>query len=315
MDLIKKSKLVSLLNRVLRQEGKHTNESEIMYVCPFHRAINNVSRKKFGIKLDTAEYNCFACGECGKSYKSLFKKLKAEPSSYKELYSIIGESFKPERRRVINPADELRLPDEFKSLSIPSNSFQYKHALRYVRSRNITRDDILRYNIGYCEDGLYRNRIIVPSYDSAGIVNFFSARDFTGNASFKYLLPKWSKDIIGFELFIDWEYPITLVEGSMDAISIRNNVIPLFGKSMSNSLKEAIFDNDVSHVNICLDSDAMKNSIQIHTYLSSHSVSSSIIEMDKKDPSELGFNKISKIIRESDNMDFSKLFALKLRYV
>ncbi|MEW3852040.1 hypothetical protein QOZ73_32900, partial [Pseudomonas aeruginosa] len=87
----------------------------------------------------------------------------------------------------------------------------------------------LRYNIGYCCDGSFKNRIIIPSYDKNGDLNFFSARDFLNTSSYKYLFPKWSKDIVGNELFINWSEPITLVEGSFDALSIRNNVIPLFG--------------------------------------------------------------------------------------
>lgn len=312
MDQIKKSKLISLLKKVLKQDLRQTSETEVVCVCPFHKAINNVTRKKFGINLETAEYNCFACGESGKSYKTLFKKLKVSSALYKELYSIIGEHFKPNYNRVTKKPVELKLPDEFKSMAIPSNSLGYRHALKYLRGRNITRDDILRYNIGYCDDGKYINRIITPSYDSDGNINFFSARDYLNVSTFKYLLPDWSKDIIGFELFINWNDPITLVEGTFDAISIRNNAIPLFGKMMSNSLKEAIFENDVKQVNICLDNDALKSSIKIYDYLTSYGINVHLIEMDEKDPSILGFKKIQELIKSSTEMDFSKMFSIKL---
>ena len=39
-------------------------------------------------------------------------------------------------------------------------------------------DDILKHNIGYCDEGKYSNRIIIPSYDSDGQLNFFVGRDF-----------------------------------------------------------------------------------------------------------------------------------------
>lgn len=312
MDLIQKSKLIGFLNKVLKQVGQQTSEKEIVYICPFHRAINNVNRKKFGIDLDAAEYNCFACGESGKSYKSLLKKLKVSPALYKELYSIIGEHFKPNYTKSTKKNTDLQLPDEFKNMAIPSNSPGYKHALKYLKSRSITRDDILRYNIGYCEEGIYKNRIVIPSYDKNGNINFFSARDYLNSSYLKYLLPNWSKDIIGFELFINWNEPITLVEGAWDSISIRNNAIPLFGKIMSNCLKEAILENDVKRVNICLDNDALRSSIKISDYLTSYGVNVHLIEMDEKDPSVLGFDKIHTLIENSEEMDFSKMFSIKL---
>lgn len=312
MDLVKKSKLTALLNKVLKQEGKQTSESEITYVCPFHKAINNVHRKKFGIDLDTAEYNCFACGESGKSFKTLFKKLKVSPALYKELYGIIGELFKPNYGKVKKNEVSLVLPTEFLSMAIPSNSLYYRHAFQYLKNRNITRDDILRYNIGYCEEGRYRNRIIIPSYDKDGNLNFFAARDFFESSYLKYLLPDWSKDCIGFELFINWNEPITLVEGPLDAISVRRNAIPLFGKIISPSLKEAIFEYDVCKINICLDDDAMKNALNISKYFINQGISVNLIKSSGHDPSSLGFEKIITEIKSSKTVEFSDIISMKM---
>jgi DNA primase len=315
VDLVKKSKLTALLNKVLKQEGKQTSESEVTYVCPFHKAINNVHRKKFGIDLDTAEYNCFACGESGKSFKSLFKKLKASPALYKELYGIIGEHFKPNYGKVKKEQELLKLPDEFLSIAVPSNSICYRHAVQYLKNRNITRDDVLRYNIGYCEDGKYRNRIVVPSYDKDGNLNFFTARDFFNSSYLKYLTPDWSKDFIGFELFINWNEPITLVESPFNAITIRNNSIPLFGKIISTSLIESILENDVKRVNLCLDRDARKDSIKIYQKLKSiigNDIQIFFIELTQKDPNEIGFLKMCELIKNSTEIDFSFLMKEKM---
>lgn len=311
MDLVKKSKLTALLNKVLKQEGKQTSESEVTYVCPFHKAINNVHRRKFGISFD-GQWNCFACGESGKSFKSLFKKLKASPVLYKELYGIIGEHFKPNYGKVKKEQELLKLPDEFLSIAVPSNSICYKHAVQYLKNRNITRDDVLRYNIGYCEDGKYRNRIVIPSYDKDGNLNFFTARDFLNSSYLKYLTPDWSKDFIGFELFINWNEPITLVEGVFDAISIRRNAIPLFGKIISPSLKEAIFEYDVCKINVCLDDDAVKNALEISNYFSNQGIDVNLIKLGGHDPSSLGFEKTTSEINSSKTIEFSDIISMKM---
>lgn len=315
MDLVKKSKLISLLNKVLKQEGKQTSDFEIVYVCPFHRAVNNIARKKFGINLDTAEYNCFACRESGKSFKTLFKKLKVSSSLYKELYEIIGENFKPNYNKPKYEVAELKLPDEFLSISVPSNSISYKHAIQYLKKRSVTRDDILRYNIGYCEEGRYRNRIVVPSYDKNGDLNFFTARDFLNTSYLKYLTPDWPKDFIGFELYINWKEPITLVESPFNAITIRNNSIPLFGKIIPSSLKEAILENDVEQINICLDKDAESETIRIYENFkkqTSNELKIFFVELTEKDPNEIGFEKMIGLIKNAREIDFSYFYEKKL---
>lgn len=314
MNLVDKNNLVNLLNKVMKQTGKQTSDTEIIFLCPFHTAHNNKDRKKFGISLD-GQYNCFACGESGKSFKTLFKKLKASPSHYKELYSIIGEHYKPNYGKIKENTNELKLPDEFLSMAIPNKSLEYRHAFQYLKKRGITRDDILRYNIGYCEQGLYRNRIIIPSYDKDAKLNFFSARDFLNTSYLKYLLPPWSKDIIGFELFINWQEPVTLVESSFNAISIRNNSIPLFGKIIPNALKEAMLEYDVKRVNMCLDNDAEKESLKLCDNLlklSGVGIEVHFVELPLKDPNEIGFEKMTGLIKNSPIADYSYLFKRKI---
>ena len=55
--------------------------------------------------------------------------------------------------------------------------------------------------------------------------------------------PQVSKDIVGFELHINWNYPVCLVEGAFDAIAIKRNAIPLFGKTIPDQLKHRIIEN------------------------------------------------------------------------
>jgi hypothetical protein len=131
-------------------------------------------------------------------------------------------------------------------------------------------------------------------------------------SNYKYLLPPWSKNIIGNELYLNWQEPITIVEGSWDAISIRNNAIPLFGKLMSNALKEAILENDVKRVNICLDNDAIKDSLKIVDYLTPFGIEVYLIQMNDKDPSVIGFDVMNTTINSSKIMDFADILSLKM---
>ena len=61
-----------------------------------------------------------------------------------------------------------------------ANDVEWFDKLSDANKKNLSIDDsdILKYNIGYCDDGLYSNRIIIPSYDSDGQLNFFVGRAF-----------------------------------------------------------------------------------------------------------------------------------------
>ena len=112
-----------------------------------------------------------------------------------------------------------------KSLSDPfDKSIIKEHAIRFLRKRGFNSEDIARYNLGYCSEGPYNNRIIIPSYDSDGKLNYFVGRDFY-NSNFKYKNPPFPKDVVGFDLYVNWSLPIILVEGVFDAM-MSLNLIP-----------------------------------------------------------------------------------------
>ena len=98
------------------------------------------------------------------------------------------------------------------------------HAMLFLRKRGITEQDIERYNLGYCVEGEYQNRIIIPSYDSNGKLNYFVGRDFYYASTLKYKNPPIPKDVIGFDLYVNWSLPIILVEGVFDAMIVLNPI-------------------------------------------------------------------------------------------
>ena len=307
--MLLQAQLITLLDKVMNQSARMRKGTEAIYQCPFC----NHYKKKLEVNTVTQEWHCWVCNAAGKSIRSLFRKLKANRAYYIELYKIVGSPSYKKQQETDYKQQDLSLPEGFVSLSHPVKSLEYGNAISYLRSRGVTRDDILRYNIGYSEYGEFRQRIIVPSYDKDGNLNFFSSRIYyDGGDAIKYKNPPWSKNIIGFELFVNWDEPITLVEGCLDGISVRRNAIPLFGTLMSNKLKEAIIENGVGRVNIVLDNDALKKAIDISDFLEKQEVESRIIKLEDKDPSVLGYEKITEIINDSKPMDFSGMILLKM---
>jgi DNA primase len=178
-------------------------------------------------------------------------------------------------------------------------------------NREIRLEDIVKYNIGYCDSGEYQDKIIIPSYDNHGKLNFFVGRSFY-ETKFKHKNPKVSKNIIGFELLINWDTPIILCEGAFDAIAIRRNAIPLFGKSIQSELEKKIIGNSVKKLYICLDSDAIKNAIGLAKKFMSYGIQTHLVALDNRDASELGYEQINKKIYDTSPLDLKKLMEYQL---
>ena len=186
-----------------------------------------------------------------------------------------------------------------------------KHSLNYLKKRGIGFGDIIRYNIGYCGDGVYGNRIIIPSYNENGELNYFVGRDIY-KGGMKYKNPPVSKDVIGFDLFVNWDEPIVLCEGVFDAIAIRRNAIPLFGKTIPKSLKMKIYEKKVKEIYILLDNDAIKDSIKITDDLMRNGINVYFVKLSEQDPSDMGFKKVINLIKNTKQTSFSDLMRMRL---
>ena len=177
-------KIVTLLNRVIGNNGRLLKKAnEYMYWSPF----TSHHKPKLQINIKTGKWHCWITNQGGHNLFQLFKKLKASREQFGELEEIVGKSslsLSSNRDKVKDKI--LRLPKEFKPLWKNGSSIIKRHSMVYLNNRNITRGDILRYGIGYCEEGLYSNRVIIPSYDSSGSLNYFVGRDiYDGGMKYK----------------------------------------------------------------------------------------------------------------------------------
>jgi DNA primase len=311
--LIQQEKILGVLNRLLKQSPKMRKGTEFLYICPF---CSKKNKRKLEISI-TGKYHCWICGFSGLSFHSLFHKLNAPA----EAYSILGDIKKPNVssnefdnlfKDPIEIKEHCQLPKEYVSFLETDAGFVAKNALNYIKSRGITEVDIYRYGIGYCPDGEYKNRILIPSYDSCGNLNFYSCRDFYGKSNMRYLLSPYSKNMIGFENLINFDDAVTLVEGTFDAIAVRKNAIPLFGKSLSDKLKTKLLENKPPIVNVLLDLDAAKNAIKICEFLIRNNIPTKLVSLKEKDPSDIGFEKTWEYINSTKLLNFETMLMHKI---
>jgi DNA primase len=300
--------VLGLLESVLGKSKPDKNKKDHAFHCP----ICNHKKPKLIVNIFTGQYNCWTCYPAtkGKTPVSLFKKLGVDKDRMIEMKGY----FKGDRTK-IEDAETTRvfLPKEFISMTENDKSLEYRRATVYLKNRGINESDVRKYNIGYCKEGRYRNRVIVPSYDKNGQVNYFIARSFEKDPYQKYDAPSVQKtEIVGMEYFINWSVPVILCEGIFDAIAIKRNAVPLFGKSITKALMLKLVECQVKTVYLALDKDALKEALTYSEQLINLGKEVYLIELDGKDPSDLGFENMTKLLQQAKPLTFGEIILKKM---
>ena len=306
--------LLSLLETVLGQSERRSR-GNVRFKCPLPGCTS--VRNRLEIQTETNEsgdnpWKCWVCLKGGLSIKSLFRQARVDPRYYQQLNSITGNT----STRVYTPEEIISLPDEFKSLSdVKNTDFVGRRALVYVKGRGFTPEMILKYQLGYCDAGKYSNRVIFPSYDISGNVNYFAARSLIDDEEKRYLFPEVKRgDIIPFELFINWNAPIILCEGPFDAAAILRNTIPLLEKGITQALLSKILGSDVNKIYIVLDKDGMKEALEHAGMMLANGKTVYLVELDQKDPSKMGFKDFTMFVQKARPLTDESLFMKKMLF-
>jgi DNA primase len=300
--------LLGFIENVLGKSHKRAREN-YAFNCPKC----NHHKPKLEVNLHTDEngqnpFECWVCGFKGRTIKSLLKQLQVPAEQAYEILKYVRKG----DEIGYAPTSTVELPKEFQSLYEATTTSIIANKVRsYLYKRGFTDRDFLKYNIGYCTSGQYTGRIIVPSYGENNQINFFVARTFE-DAYHKYRNPECSKDIIGFENLINWSQPIILVEGVFDAIAVKRNAVPILGKSLSKALIKKIVSSTVEDIYIALDRDALKKALQYVEQFLNMGKKVYLVDMQDKDPSEMGFINFTHHVQQAEEMDLGKLLRYKL---
>ena len=301
------NKLVYLLERTLNSRSKKlTKQDEYMFYSPF---VSHY-KPKLQVNIVSQKWHCWVSNQGGHSIYSLFKKINADTRYFTELKDLVftptSSGDKTESKIIVS------LPREFLPLWKINKSLYRNQAKSFLSKRGITDWDIKKYKIGFCDSGLYEGRVIIPSYDDLGLLNYFVGRSFVGE-KMKYKNPNVSRDIVPFDWYIAWSKPIVLCEGVFDAISIRSNAIPMLSKKPSKSLLTKIFQKNVKTIYIALDDDAKKDAYNMSEFFKDFGINSKVVQLPKdKDQNDLGWKKITTLINSTESASFSDSIQARL---
>jgi DNA primase len=305
-----KQSVITILNDVLGPGTSMKNDEQAHY-CPFCHH----HKKKMQINIQTQQWHCWVCDAKGKRINRLLRRLHVDSHKLRKLYEIYGDDYVVYSNNTEDEKVELRLPSEFQSLLIEPKGINplFGKVKEYARKRGISEGDIKRYNIGYCDSGHYANRIIIPSYDRDNRLNYFIARSVFDEEKFKYKNPPVSKNVIMFENQINWNEPITLVEGVFDAMAVKRNAIPLLGKFVPKTLNDSIYEKQDKSINILLDEDAQDQALKYTMQFQNQGINTKNIKPTDKDASDMGFTEVNNKLKESKETGFVDIISQKLK--
>lgn len=265
----------------LGESKKTSTQYEIRYCCPFC----DDQKYKLYVNLKKGVFLCQHCKSKGK-----LDKLHVVLDNFEETV----ERLLNRNVHMVNRIEkvEVSLPPEF------IYPIKLKHGLpyTYLRDRLVTATEQEKFHIGFCSEGRYAERIIIPIYEF-GSLKYFVGRTYT-NREPRYLNAMADRKPI---IFTTFKYPVERVfitEGIFDALRV-GKLFPaasILGKVISK--EQAIkISRLAKEAYIMLDKDAAKDSIEIVKILGYY-IRTKIMFIEKKDPGSMSVEEILKAFVE-----------------
>jgi hypothetical protein len=247
----------------------------------------NNSKKKFKFKKIC---HCWSCGLSG-PIQQIFK-YHAPTHIKDEFYSfgvdnpyVLG--YTPDQSDVYAQEQILQLPKEFISFTdMNIQNKEHLEAFTYLTTdRKLSLDQLKFYRLGFCTEGKFAKKIIIPSYNHNGRINYFLSRSYEKFPTEKHRNCDGDKTKIIFnEHLVNWNETVYLTEGMFDLFALPINSIPLLGKELTDDFY--IFKLLVKYkpkIVLCLDEDAQKRAKDIKKLLESYGLIVKMLKISNKD--------------------------------
>jgi DNA primase len=298
--LITNSDTIKFVERIFGAAQVYTSNLDVK--CPF---CEDSKKKRLSIRMSDHICHCWVCGWGGSFFKLVIKfGTKEQLHEYKEKFlpELTGITSKNLEITNQNPK-QITLPADFGMLALQENPKDpdVKGLKWYLKSRGLNEKDLWRWKLGFSNKGNLRRRVIMPSFDSEGKLNFYVARAID-SVPFKYTNCEIDKNTIVFnEINIDWKKKLVLVEGPFDLMKCNMNATCLLGSSISpkSLLFQKIVENETPVV-LMLDDEMEEKSQAIGKLLTSFNIDVSIVRLrDHHDPGEMNQTQVAECVRNA----------------
>lgn len=316
---------------------KENTIGELRYCCPFC----GESKYKFYVKEDNGQYICFKCEEKGNPIT--FMKKYYNVGSKGALDLLEGKNIDLDRREIINYDSELSeseklilmlrgakkertqenkvppsLPFGLKYLKDNFNNSEAHPFLTYLYSRSITKEQIVKYNIGYIINGwcyksnkkdkmVIKNSIVFFTFNKQGQYIYWNTRSIEKNPLIKSINAPAGDNEIGkkdviFNLnnVLDKHF-VVVTEGVFDALTLQDYGVATLGKAVSQEQIELLKDalQVQTSIYVFLDSDTPTKNIELASKMYKTHPKTFLVPHGNQDANDLGMIGTLEIIKEN----------------
>ena len=287
--------------------------------CPIC-APTDPSKKKLSIRTDTSANHCWVCGWKSRTIVPLIRKYGSQEqlSQFKELFGISDGDSQGQLVTGEKQQKKLELPKDFQLLTLANVSDpDVKAAWRYVVSRGLTENDAWYFKFGVSNEPRWKRRVIMPSFDSEGNLNYFTARAIDKDRKPKYDNPDVDKNPVVFnDINLDWSKQIVLVEGPFDLVKCPENTTAILGSDLDE--RHEVFNKILllnTPVALALDGDMWETKMpKIYKKLEEYNVDVVVVDVRPwGDPGSMSRPEFQIALNEAKKLTWEDRFASRLR--
>lgn len=217
----------------------------------------------------------------------------------------------------VEVVQKIELPKDFRLLTLANiMDPDVKAAWRYVYSRGLTDKDAWYFKFGISDEPRWKRRVIMPSFDATGDLNYFVARAVDGSRKPKYDNPDVDKNPIVFnEINLDWKKRLVLCEGPFDLVKCPENTTALLGSDLDE--RHEVFNKvllNETPVALALDGDMWFKKIpRIVKKLQEYNIDVVVVDVRPwGDPGSMSKLEFEKALSEARPFEWEDRFANRL---
>jgi hypothetical protein len=245
--------------------------------------------------------HCFLCGYKTRYFKPTVVEVELEHNWNKSVQKLLSQS---------EEEYKVEFPEGFSLL--PDGSGLGRKALEFFSKRRFDLATIQRYRIGVCHSGEMKNRIVLPVFEREHLVYYTGREIFKTSRKYlnpsKKFCPKGKSEFLFNLSTARGEGTAILVEGILDAMRVGEKGVALFGTDLSEIQLTKLLSREVAKVIICLDSDAVIQSVKMAQKISKY-IECFVTFLKSGDPADIEDDAGKKIESQAQRFDSKMLLC------
>lgn len=323
--MITASQKYELLVKLLGPGDMDRRGANAQFWCPYCKH-PDPKKRKLAVRLSDGVVHCWVCNRSARSPARLAPIYGAYDlvASLQEVFGDGGQvakgSVEPEPEAVVTLPDDFELAAD--CLERGTRDPDKFAALRYLELRGVDASTMRYARLGLSNRSVNRRRVLFPSFDADGALNYVTARAIDERTTFRYFNTDRERSSIVFnEADVSWSRELTLVEGPFDLLACcGTNAAPMLGSWIDE--KHALFNRVATHrtpVVLAFDPDAGKKQEQVARRLLRYDVKVRVVDWSghppDADPSKVGRAAFRAMVKRAKPFDEAAAFRSRLERV